>query len=1807
MRYLGAILLIIFISNLSEGADPQVNQIILYEDDNGGTTTPTIQMTPSDEMTLVIEVSDGDGFEDIYGVNFYIWNFDTTTQNGTNTSTDHVTYQWSQRFGWKLVGPIGSSWRIDEVNCTVATITTSTGTLKLVFTPGKISRQGENWRISINLQSLNQSSPLDAIQGERKISNAYYREINIDNKNLFFEPNFAGTNDNPITSPINLNIIANATFTLHLKADDFIGESSIISLPGPLGYALTNTVTSQTIISTISQTIGTYAMTSEEGTTKSIYLWLDYPEGLLIGTYTSRLYLQLIPGVEVTATLKTKIIEAPQLQEIDNSIFPDSVTQGEKKGFRISIRNLSNIDVILGTQSSISLNRVTSNLISETKVLGKGSADLDFNAVNVDLTPNTYLVTLSLKGIDTNSHPYSRTIAGGNNIKVLPPYVTLVAENLPTEIKYPGQTNLEILKIKVENSYTATKTITALKLVGTNTQAISRVYLFYNSILLGSTTFTEDTADFDNLNISIFPNYATTTLLITYDLSLKEAKDGEIIDVELEDITFATITTINANFPLNSYGHHLIDGMVSSQVFINHIHPDNFKSGEINKAVLDITIPANGYATDTLSSLSIENTGNATENDITLKLWIGDICLGTMSFTGDKWQKTGLNQPIGTGGLEVVIKADILDTASEGKTIKLRVPLKGIEVLSNNDGPIDNPIDNYYTQRIKVHNKVIFEALDLLKEKVNPGDKELEILSLTMTNYYTKETKTLTSLIITNTNVGSGSVNQLDSEMDMLYLYEGTTTIGISKYKNGQAIFSGLNLDVKPGETKYLKVTYDVALVNAKDNDIIDCRILSPTDISFEPGTTSVGGIFPLDSSGFHKINGLVNAQITNYGAKSTVIATGTTNVLVLDVLIPANGYATDTLTKIRIKNSGTAKNSRDVKMVKLCVEANTYTATWNPDQESWEWMGTITITYPGKRISVLVDISDTPINGSTIMMKIPVDGLEFLSDNDGPIDSEVINPYLQTVSTGLLSSLRLTSPKVVVGGTITVIMVVKNTSTEDIYNLTPTRLILEGSGSATLINAPGVLPRLPAGSSSEFIWIYQASNYPGSLTFSGYATSSTLSSINTYSELLYIQDIPEKLSVSHIPSMPFEVNKGQIDIMPMSIIFKNPATSSLTADIVIGTLSFGLGTSPNHILARITLRRGGIIYGSKTAMETSGTITILPLEMPIVVLSGQSIAVNLMIDIPTSTTTDRFQISLIGVNSYSNIAVEGNFPLDSGYTWIKTKSEGVIVELQNDNVPNYVNKGQDNILATQIAFTNQGDNSSKVEIIGLSITMSSTNTISKIRVKDETITYAEKDITSLNPVLIDLFTPIIIYNFKKIDIRIDMVDNPLTRTFNLGSISVNARDYNTRETVPVELGTFTSSIITIQSRVEKAIARGTSTIPPKVYQGQEGIRVFELAINHPGTLTEANILFKEITLNLSSDVVNKIIIGDGLGTYSVISSGTQNFSLNTPVTITPQTTMTLNIKIDLLPNVNLGEAKFGLIDLRLVDANDFRTITPSFSIIFAVAQIVKKPTGLLVSYQNRLPVNVGKGDKDITALVLTFINQGGTHTDEIKIGTISLRLTDRFNNPISANRVFSRLILSYNGTQTVKHEIPTDSKVTINLVSGLKVGVDESKKVIIKGDISDLATVKNFKIGLEANSDIEATDSWNNFVGVSALAGYSFPMWSEETIILEPVFDNSFTNYPNPFAGGRESTTIAYYLPQDGYVTIKIYTVIGDLVITLLQDSFKSKGMHQEDTWDGKNGVGEIVLNGVYLCQIKVNYITGTSEKKIRKIAVVR
>lgn len=74
----------------------------------------------------------------------------------------------------------------------------------------------------------------------------------------------------------------------------------------------------------------------------------------------------------------------------------------------------------------------------------------------------------------------------------------------------------------------------------------------------------------------------------------------------------------------------------------------------------------------------------------------------------------------------------------------------------------------------------------------------------------------------------------------------------------------------------------------------------------------------------------------------------------------------------------------------------------------------------------------------------------------------------------------------------------------------------------------------------------------------------------------------------------------------------------------------------------------------------------------------------------------------------------------------------------------------------------------------------------------------------------------------------------------------------------------------------------------------------------------------------------------------------------------------------------------------------------------------------------------------------------------------------------------------------------------------------------------------------------------------------------------------NLYQNYPNPF---NPSTKIKFSVPQDGMVTVKVYNMLGQEIVTLFADN-ASAGVHTLN-WNGKDASGIDVSSGSYICKM--------------------
>ncbi|MFQ6675734.1 MAG: T9SS type A sorting domain-containing protein [Fidelibacterota bacterium] len=85
--------------------------------------------------------------------------------------------------------------------------------------------------------------------------------------------------------------------------------------------------------------------------------------------------------------------------------------------------------------------------------------------------------------------------------------------------------------------------------------------------------------------------------------------------------------------------------------------------------------------------------------------------------------------------------------------------------------------------------------------------------------------------------------------------------------------------------------------------------------------------------------------------------------------------------------------------------------------------------------------------------------------------------------------------------------------------------------------------------------------------------------------------------------------------------------------------------------------------------------------------------------------------------------------------------------------------------------------------------------------------------------------------------------------------------------------------------------------------------------------------------------------------------------------------------------------------------------------------------------------------------------------------------------------------------------------------------------------------------------------------------------------------------NFPNPF---NPATTLRYEVPTESHVVISIYNLLGQEVVTLVNEK-KVAGYYQV-TWNGRDDGGRQVSSGIYFALMR-----GEGFRKHKKLLLVR
>lgn len=354
--------------------------------------------------------------------------------------------------------------------------------------------------------------------------------------------------------------------------------------------------------------------------------------------------------------------------------------------------------------------------------------------------------------------------------------------------------------------------------------------------------------------------------------------------------------------------------------------------------------------------------------------------------------------------------------------------------------------------------------------------------------------------------------------------------------------------------------------------------------------------------------------------------------------------------------------------------------------------------------------------------------------------------------------------------------------------------------------------------------------------------------------------------------------------------------------------------------------------------------------------------------------------------------------------------------------------------------------------------------------------------------------------------------------------------------------------------------------------------------------------------------------------TVSFASGNTQNVTWNLLTPDTNVTSTVLTVEMITIPNdVNTGEPAVVLNQ----SANIFLALVANQLLVERLTEVQPNST-----YR--------RGDTDVPMIGLSFTNENVADSILVRNMVISVNDGNSANNLVSDISPFLSLMKvvtyepgsgivskSFNVQDLLGQSIigeTTPNPFRIDFTNNLPIDAGETAAIAVTIDIA--ASSPNANFGLRVNdvgavlasdsSEVEVQDSLGVLIK-NQIFGFS----SSQITILSDNPEQIFGNFPNPFGmdkrprGGVDGTTwFTFFLENDARLELRLYTLTGRLVRILKpEQEVLPRGLYDsgELRWDGFNGEGRQVVNGVYVAVLNVSYTNGGNDKYKTKVVYIK
>jgi hypothetical protein len=484
--------------------------------------------------------------------------------------------------------------------------------------------------------------------------------------------------------------------------------------------------------------------------------------------------------------------------------------------------------------------------------------------------------------------------------------------------------------------------------------------------------------------------------------------------------------------------------------------------------------------------------------------------------------------------------------------------------------------------------------------------------------------------------------------------------------------------------------------------------------------------------------------------------------------------------------------------------------------------------------------------------------------------------------------------------------------------------------------------------------------------------------------------------------------------------------------------------------------------------------------------------------------------------------------------------------------------------------------------------------------------------------------------------ITTDIADSATVGAFRIeidDSTTLDARDSNTLAAVPVvyQAQPVAGGNVVIEAPADTLLAYGTAGFPAAVTVGETNVLALTAFLRHGGIPGVGRIRVDEFTVTCQNEMRQPLVPATYISGLRVIRRGVEIANVSTipasgdlvdvplpGLLLEPGEIDTLEVRIDV--SATAPESFIELLvrdtDVRAADANlsSGVVIAPDAGatppITSGLTQLLPPATELVVGLDSDMPAALAPGTSELLAATLSITNTASAGSGAIRIEHLVLRAAD---NDLASRPIgqFVTKVMVYRGGGLIGESgtLTVDSTTAfIPFPAPISSEAQSTETLELRLDLNTGVRAGSYRVGLtDADLGIVQPASALLRVRVRAAPGQEFPMWTDAGAFSELSLAGSFSNFPNPFAAGGESTSFVYYLPAAGNVTLRLWTVRGEAVRTIREETQRNAGLYQDDRWDGRNGRGTAVVHGVYIAELVVNFADGSSERLLRKVAVVR